>query len=144
VAIYGFSFGALWAHETARLIPEFIDSIILGGLPLLKSELGNHTLQDILEHCKQDPFCHSKMGSDALTFFTKMVEKLGDPKTSDCVKLMHSKFNITSSTMEERVKQTAEHLREFGLLQPSKRSKYANVQALLPFVKATIDCANLD
>ncbi|PJF19829.1 Proteinase (Secreted protein), partial [Paramicrosporidium saccamoebae] len=140
LSIYGFSFGALWAHEVVRFAPDLVDSVVLGGMPPLKGILTDHNLQDVLELCRLDPFCRSKMGSDVLDSFPKIVKQLGDPATNECVKVMHSKFGVFENTVEGRIKQITNRLAKFCLDPPLIMDSYANIQILLPFVKATIDC----
>ncbi|PJF17438.1 Proteinase (Secreted protein) [Paramicrosporidium saccamoebae] len=144
LSIYGFSYGALWAHEAVRLMPNLFDSVVVGGMPALRGVPAEHNIQDILEHCKLDPFCRSKMGSDVLDTFPKMVEHLGDPETNQCVKMLHSKLGVLEGTAEERVQNIAVRLEDFVIDTLLVRASYANVQILLPLVKATIDCIDID
>ncbi|PJF18162.1 Proteinase (Secreted protein) [Paramicrosporidium saccamoebae] len=144
LSVYGFSYGALWAHEAVRFVPDLFDSAILGGVPALKGVMKEKNLRDILEHCRLDSFCRSKMGSDVLDSFPKMVEQLGNPETNECVKMMHSGFGIAGNTAEERVEAIANHFCGFVLDSPPAKAAYTNIQILLPFVKATIDCGNAE
>ncbi|PJF18362.1 Proteinase (Secreted protein) [Paramicrosporidium saccamoebae] len=143
LSIYGTSYGALWAHETVRFAPDLFYSAVLEGMPALEEVAERHSFRDILEHCRLDPFCRSKMGSDVLDSFPKMVGQLGNPETNKCVKILHHKLGIFGKTTEERVQRITGFFREFVILPPSAATAYANVQVLLPIVKATIDCINV-
>ncbi|PJF18592.1 Proteinase (Secreted protein) [Paramicrosporidium saccamoebae] len=144
LSVYGFSYGALWAHEAAQLAPNLFDSIILGGMPARNGSEEAYTLWGILEHCKLDPFCSSKMGSDIPLAFSAMVERLGKQFANRCVKEMRRQLEIPSGTPESIISSISAYLRKFVFVAPLPGATWTNVQILLPFVKATVDCTDFD
>ena len=84
IFVYGRSYGAYWGHRFAQIFSNQADGIILDGIvpSVIKFEqseiLGNDVAEDLLNICKEDDFCKSKMGNDPWGKANDILKKFQD------------------------------------------------------------------
>ncbi|PJF18342.1 hypothetical protein PSACC_01830 [Paramicrosporidium saccamoebae] len=146
IVLHGFSYGSEWAHHSASRLPNLYNSVIMGGISTVHKNR-NTSLQGIAENCAMDAFCRSKMGGAVEKNYRQAVRNMIDPSYNECTELFHNVFDITGTGQGEKVRELSFILMDLIMGNherfPNSR-EYRSVMAILPIVKATSDCTDLD
>jgi pimeloyl-ACP methyl ester carboxylesterase len=141
LVLWGFSYGAQWAHHTVQLAPNLFDSAILGGISRAKDIATPSGISGLAEMCSLDPFCRSKMGGDVMKTIEQAATSIVEREFNACTRLLHDQFVFKGSRDVRIAKLGGMFHHQFSAKADLESSfSFRPSQIILPFIKATYDC----
>ena len=134
LALYGFSYGAQWAHQTVKLYPNLFHSSFMLGVPFIRG-LAQPSHGILIQHCLSDVFCQSKIGS--IENFDKALRMISNANYNECTKMLHDQLQLITPADPFKLTRALLPLLR-GRVQ--KYKNIHNVQLVVPLIMATFDC----
>ncbi|PJF18917.1 Alpha/beta hydrolase [Paramicrosporidium saccamoebae] len=137
IGLLGVSYGAMLAHHVVQLFPNMFDFAVIAGVPPIPEETGVYDYNGLLLHCQLDEFCRSKIGT-AADFEAVIKEVASNRHLNQCTEYLHETLEFKEQwTVGAKIRLIGEQL-------VPKPTEAMSVRLLLPMIKSTFDCLNVD